>query len=166
MAASRKSKDSIPTLDLSVPSQLCWGCMATFHEKNAYSKAGSNAIPKNVRLTDKTLSLYDSWQVLHTVARVVRFMKRNKFFVRSSLKGFWRYVTACSLSLSRNIILWSLSCSEQIFRSATLVSSLLTTLQSWWQIEKKKYFGAPVKANVWTPIKSLWQPVQMFGNSN
>ena len=33
MLASRKSKDSIPTLDLSVPPQLCWGCMATFYKK-------------------------------------------------------------------------------------------------------------------------------------
>ena len=126
----------------------------------------SISIPKNVHMTDKTLLLYDSWQVLHIVVNVVRFMK-GKSFSSDPGSRFWTLRHRLfPLSLSRNIILWSLSCSEQIFRSATLVSSLLTTLQSWWQIEMKKYIGAPLKANVWTPIKSLWQPVQMFGNSN
>ena len=165
MSASRKSKDSIPTLDLSVSPQLCWGCMATFYKKNAYSKAGSNTIPKNVRMTDKTLSLYDTWQVLHTVVSVVRFMKGKSFLSDPAIKVL-NATSPPFPSLSRNIILWSLSCSEQISRSATRVSSLLTTLQLWRKIEMEKYFGALMKANVWTPIKSLWQPVQMFGNSN
>ena len=138
--------------------------LATFYKKNAYSKAGSKTIPKNVRMTDKTLLLYDSWQLLFTVVKVVRFMK-GIFLSDPALKVL-NATSPPFPSLSRNIILWSLSCSEQIFRSANLVSSLLTTLQSWWQIKMKKYFRAPVKANVWTPIKSLWQPVQMFGNSN
>ena len=51
-------------------------------------------------MTDKTLLLYDSWQVLHTVVNVVRFTK-GIFFVRSSQKDFERYVTAFSLSLSQ-----------------------------------------------------------------
>ena len=107
--------------------------LATFYKKNAYSKAGSKTIPKNVRMTDKTLLLYDSWQVLHTVVNVVRFRKEIFFSIPAS-----KVLNATSPpfpSLSRNIILWSLSCSEQIFRSANLVSSLLTTLQSWWKIE-------------------------------
>ena len=78
------------------------------------------------------------------MVNVVRLMKGKSFLSDPAIKVL-NATSPPFPSLSRNIILWSLSCSEQISRSATRVSSLLTTLQLWWKIEMEKYFGAPVK---------------------
>ena len=74
------------------------GFSFVFHDKTKRTQQ------ENLLMTDKTLSLYDSWQVLHTVFNVVRFMKGKSFLSDPAIKVL-NATSPPFPSLSRNIIL-------------------------------------------------------------